>query len=195
MVKPGLREWAGRGFGGISGNVGMGGKVQMRIPLTAGQAVTIHGWMNPKETLTWTDVLNNEALTFGFLHGSARIAKELLHRMQPDITAWVSSGRAGIEDLQHLGPWGAHPIRDLKADLGDVIHMRWGAQALSRAGVTYSDLVEAGMTHESMGLLGFTLYDWGLIGFTEADAEKIPAAILGRLFNLTPSGVARCLKK
>ena len=167
----------------------------MRIPLTAGQAVTVHGWLSPKETLTWTDVAGNDCLTFAFLNTRARIPKELLHRMQPDITAWVSLGRAGLEDLAALGPWGAHPIRDLKANLGDLIHMRWTAQALSKTGVTYADLVEAGMTNESMGMLGYTLYDWGLLGFTSADADKLPAPVLGALFNLTPGDVARCLKK
>ena len=167
----------------------------MRIPLTAGQAVTVHGWLNPKETLTWTDVCGNEALTFRLLNKKAKISKELLHRMQPDITAWVVQGRVQLEDLASLGPWGAHPIRDLKANLGDIINLGWTATALSKSGVTYADLVEAGMTGEIMGLLGYTLYDWGLLGLSISDAEKIPAPVLGRLFNLTPGDVARCLKK
>jgi hypothetical protein len=156
--------------------------------------VTIHGWLNPKETLSWTDVLGNATLTFAFLNTRTRIPRELLHRLQPDMAAWVNASRVSLEDLPSLTPWGAHPIRDLQADLGDIVHMGWGAAVLAKAGVTYSELVEAGMTPQSMGLLGFTLYDWNSLGLTAADAEQIPAATLARLFNLTPVGVARCLK-
>jgi hypothetical protein len=46
-----------------------------------------------------------------------------------------------------------------------------------------------------MALMGYTLYDWGLLGLSISDAGKIPAPVLGRLFNLTPGDVARCLKK
>jgi hypothetical protein len=167
----------------------------MRIPLTAGQAVTVHGWWNPKETMTWTDVVGNERLTLQYLHRDVKIPKELLHRMQPDIKAWVALGRASVDDMALLGPWGAHPMRDLNANLGDIIHLKWSAQALAKAGVTYSDLLEAGLTHESMGLLGFTLYDWSQLGLTHEDAQKIPSHVLGRLFNLTRADVAKCLKK
>lgn len=166
----------------------------MRIPLTAGQAVTIHGWMNPKEYLTWNDVLANGQLTFAYLVGHTCIPKELLHRLQPDIGAWVSAGRVGLEDVPALSIWGAHPIRDLKADLGDVIQMGWPASVLSKAGVSYGDLKEAGLTHEGMGLLGYTLYDWSGLGFTAQDALQLPPAVLGRLFGLTPVEVAACLR-
>ena len=167
----------------------------MRIPLTAGQAVTIHGWLNPKEWLTWADVAGNEKLTLVFLPKHARRPKELLHRLQPDVTAWRALGKVGVEDLALLSPWGVHPIRDLKANLGDLIHMRWSAQALAKTGMTYADLVEAGMTPLNMGMFGYTLYDWGQLGMTHEDADKIPAHELGRLFNLTRADVAKCLKK
>jgi hypothetical protein len=164
----------------------------MKIPLTAGQIVTIHGWMTPKETLSWTDVLYNERLTFSFLHCQACISKELLHRLQPDITAWVSAKRVGLQDAPMLTLWGAHPIRDLKADLGDLINLGWRAAAMQKAGVTYADLVEAGMTPASMMLFGYTLYDWSTLGFTEPDASGLTAPELGRLFGLTRADVSRC---
>ena len=164
----------------------------MRIPLTAGQIVTIHGWLAPKETLSWTDVLGDEHLTFSFLHQHACISKELLHRLQPDIGAWVSAKRVELSDMPALTLWGAHPTRDLKADLGDLIGMGWGAQAMRKAGVTYSDLLEAGMTPASMQLFGYTLYDWSTLGFSETDAMRLTAPELGRLFGLTRGDVSRC---
>ena len=166
----------------------------MKVPLTAGQAVTIHGWMNPKETLSWVDILRNPSLNFRYLNSSIGVSKELLHRIQPDIAAWVSAGRVQIEDTPSLVPWAAHPIRDLKADLGDIIHMRWPASVLSKVGVTYSDLLDAGMTPDSMGLFGYTLCDWSSIGFTARDAAKLPPPVLGRLFKMTHADVIRCLK-
>ena len=164
----------------------------MRIPLTAGQSVTIHGWLAPKETLSWAEVLSDETLTFSFLHGHARISKELLHRLQPDIAAWVSAKRVELQDIPDLTPWGAHPIRDLKADLGDMAQLGWSAFGMNKAGVTYTDLVEIGMTPVSMQLFGYTLYDWSMLGFSESDAAKLSAPELGRLFGLTRADVSRC---
>lgn len=169
-------------------------KAAMKIPLTPGQAVTIHGWMRPKETLSWTDVLANPRLTMGYLNGSLNIPKELLHRMQPDITAWIKAGRVSLEDgPSFLSIWAAHPIRDLKADLADIAAFNWSAKTMRAAGVSYSDLKEAGMTHETMAVFKYTLYEWSTLGFTKADAEALPAHALGALFGLTKPDVLRCL--
>ena len=164
----------------------------MRIPLTAGQSVTIHGWVTPKSTLTWSDVLGDERLTFVFLHNYTHISKEFLHRLQPDIGAWVAAKRVEWSDAPILTNWGAHPIRDLKADLGDLVSTSWGASLMHKVGVTYADLVEAGMTPDSMVLFGYSLNDWITLNFTESDAAGFSAPALGRLFGLTRTGVSRC---
>ena len=110
-------------------------KAAMRIPLTPGQAVTVHGWLRPKDTLSWTDVLANPQLTMSYLHSSVNIPKELLHRMQPDIMAWVRAGRVSVEDgPSFLSIWAAHPIRDLKADLADIAAFKWSAKTMRAAG-------------------------------------------------------------
>ncbi len=166
----------------------------MKIPLTPGQAVTVHGWLRPKETLSWTDVLANSALTMDYLHRSANIPLELLHRMQPDITAWLTAGRARVEEApSFISVWAAHPIRDLKADLADVAAFKWSAKTMRTSGVTYGDLKEAGMTHETMGLFGYTLYEWSTLGFSRTDADGVPAHVLGRLFGMAKVDVLRCL--
>ena len=166
----------------------------MKIPLTAGQAVTIHGWLRPKETLSWTDVLANGALTMEFLHKTTNIPKELLHRMQPDISAWLKAGRVTLEEApSFLSVWAAHPIRDLKADLADVAAFGWNAKTMRTSGVTYCDLKDAGMTYETMALFGYTLYEWSTLGFSKTDAEGVPALALARLFGMTKPDVLRCL--
>ena len=166
----------------------------MKIPLTPGQAVTIHGWANPKETLSWTDILSKSTLTFRFLITEARIPQELLHKLQPDIAAWKQANKVTLEDAVYLTQWPAHPVRDLRADLSDLINTNWPAEVRVKTGVTYADLLETGLTPETMGMFNFTLLDWSNLGLTKADAEKIPAHSLARLFNLPRADVLRCLK-
>lgn len=170
-------------------------KTGIKIPLTPGQAVTIHGWMRPRLHLTWTDVLANGSLTMEYLHTRTNIPKELLHRMQPDIKAWLQAGRVVPSDapsFAHL--WAAHPVKDLKCDLGDIVSFGWDAKTMRQTGMTYADLREVGMTHEMMGLFKYTLYEWSTLGFSRADAEVIEAPTLARLFCLTKPDVLRCLK-
>ena len=167
----------------------------MRIILSPGQAVTIHGWMAPKETLTWNDVIGNERLTVKFLTGTAKVSKELLHKVQPDLMAWLKAGRVTLPETHELlGVWTAHPIKDLKADFADIVALKWGAQTMRMAGVTYQDLRESGMTNDTMGLFALTLYDWSTLGFSRSDAEAIPAAHLCRTFGMQKADVIRCLK-
>ena len=165
------------------------------IPLTPGQSVTIHGWMRPKTTLSWTDVLANERLTMQYLHSSTKIPKELLHRMQPDIQSWVQANRANLSDAaSFIHVWDAHPIKDLKADLGDIIDFQWDAKTMRQAGMGYSDLKEVGMTHEMMAVFKYTLYEWSTLGFSRTDAEAVDSPTLARLFCLTKADVLRCLQ-
>ena len=44
-------------------------------------------------------MLANGALTMQYLTQTANIPKELLHRMQPDITAWLKAGRVSLEKV------------------------------------------------------------------------------------------------
>ena len=39
-----------------------------KIPLTAGQAVTVHGWIRARTCLSWGDVLADDRMTFRFLN-------------------------------------------------------------------------------------------------------------------------------
>ena len=163
------------------------------IPLTPGQSVTIHGWLRPKDTLCWTDVLANGGLSMEFLHTKTNITKELLHRMQPDIKAWLQAGRVSVEDApSFLHIWAAHPMKDLNAGLDDLMHFKWDARTMRLAGVTYADLCEAGMTHETMAVFGYTLYEWSTLGFGRTDAESISLPDAWRLFKMRKQDVLKC---
>ena len=169
-----------------------------KIPLTPGQAVSIHGWFNPRAvsmTLSWTDVLPREDLTLQTLHFKYNVTLELLHRLQGDLSQWIRSGRAKLEDVPMMTMWKAHPIHDFKADLGDLIGMGWKSEQYKLMNVTYSDLVEVGMTADTMAIFRFTLYEWSLLGFTKAHAVQMMPHALANQFGMTKENVLRCLLK
>jgi hypothetical protein len=168
----------------------------MRLSLTPGQSVYLHGWWNPKPTLTWSDVLSDARLTMQFML-SAGLGMHMLYQLQPDVSRWLRAGRATLEDCpgmcQH---WGAHPFKDFNADLSDVIAVRWSVDVMVKTGLTYRNLVdEAGMTHDTMALFTHvTLAGWAALGFSKDDAGKIPEVPLIRLFGMGKVDVLRALK-
>jgi len=165
----------------------------MRIKLTAGQAVCVHGWWQARESLTWPDVLAKEALTLAYLL-SLNVREQDLHMLQPDLQAWIKAERVGLADCPRMRLWDAHPIRDFKADLADLISMGWPPDVLSRMGVTYADLQALGVTAETMGLFNYTLLMWAMLGFQRAHAEHIPANTLFRLFKMSKQDVLASLR-
>lgn len=168
---------------------------EMKIPLTAGQAVYIHGWTRARKHLTWGDVLTNERLTFKYLVQECRVGEQNLHTLQPDINAWIKSKRAELEDAPKMvGIWDASLTKDFQCDLADLIRMEWPAVTMHQMGVTMKDLVELGMTPETMALFGFTLSGWSLIGLTRAYAENIPMHTLFRVFRMPRADVLASLK-
>ena len=167
----------------------------MKIPLTPGQAVYIHGWARARRHLTWGDVLINEQLTFRHLTESCKIPASSLHTMQPEIGAWIKAKRAVLEDApKMIGLWEANLIKDFQCDLADLIRMEWPAATMHQMGVGMQDLVELGMTPETMALFGFTLSGWSMIGLTRAYAENIPMHTLYRVFRIARQDVLASLK-
>lgn len=169
-------------------------KHPMKIPLTPGQAVTVHGWIRARRCLTWGDVLSNDALTFKFLLATARLPEQTLFTLQPDLDSWVKAERATLEDAPHMLAWGAHPIRDFRADLADLIRMGWSPDTFKRLGVSMDDLTGVGLTPDTMLLFGFTLHGWATLGMTRAFAEKIPVHTLFRLFRVPRPDVLASLR-
>ena len=165
----------------------------MRLKLTPGQAVYLHGWLEARRTLRWADILANPALTFARLL-SARLTPLSLHQLQPDVGAWIKHRRAQIEDCSNMEPWSAHPIKDFHADLADLIALRWSPECLIRMGVSYTDLVEAGLTPANMALFDFTLLGWCQIGLSRNDVQDMPEHVLVRLFGMSKSDVMRALR-
>ncbi len=165
----------------------------MRISLTPGQAVSIHGWWRARQALTWGDVLTQDGLGFSKLL-SFNLAEQDLYVLQPDLQAWVRPGKAVLADCPRMRAWDAHPIRDFKADLADLVGLHWPHEILSRMGVTYEDLLGLGLTAETMNLFGYTLMMWASVGFRRSHAEGIPPNTLFRMFGMTKQDVLASLR-
>jgi hypothetical protein len=166
----------------------------MRIVLTAGQAVLAHGWLKAREYLTWGDVLNNDNLTFEYLHKTINLGDRILHSLQPDLQAWIKSKKVTVENCPSLSLWGAHPIHDFHSDLADMIRLRWHAEQYKSMGISYENLLSLGLTAETMMLFGFTLMNWMQIGFSRVHCDPIPDNILYRLFSMNKLQVLSCFK-
>lgn len=165
----------------------------MRISLTPGQAVTIYGWMRARQTLTWPDVIALQKLDFQTLL-TYNLTEQDLYILQPDLQAWIRAGRATLADCPKMRAWDAHPIRDFKADLADLVSMHWPQDVLLRTGVNYDDLLGLGLTAETMNLFGFTLMMWSTVGFRRSHADAIPANTLYRMFGMAKQDVLASLR-
>ena len=165
----------------------------MKITLTPGQAVSLHGWWRARPSLTWPDVLADEGLTFTRL-ASVNLREQDLYLLQPDLQAWIKLSRVTLADCPRMRLWDAHPVRDFKADLADLISMKWTADTLARMGVSYADLQSLGVTADTMALFNYTLMMWASLGFQRAHAVDVPHNTLYRLFNMSKQDVLACLK-
>jgi len=165
----------------------------MKITLTPGQAVSVHGWWRARESLTWGDVLSNEQLSFKKLL-DYNLREQDLFLLQPDIQSWIKAGKITLDDFPRLKLWGGNPIRDFKADLADMARMQWSVDTLLRMDVGYQDLVDLGLIPETMVLFNYTLAMWASLGFRRVHAENTANHILFKLFTMTKQDVMAALK-
>ena len=140
------------------------------IRLEPEQSLHLYGFLNPKRTLTWRDVLDNHTI-----HLNACISCGLpgskLHRMQSDIKEWIRYGKATVADCQHMGPWKPNPFTDLGCSIGDLVLYRQmlPATLLIESGVTFASMRDLhGLTPELMGLLHYSVDEWLQLGVDEA---------------------------
>ena len=166
----------------------------MRLRLTAGQAVFLHGFMSPKRTLSWDDVVANDALTLSRLL-AANLPLTALHHLQPDTAAWVRARRVTLADCPRMAPWGAHPTRDFGADLGSIADAKWPVDTMLAMGLTYADLQDVGLCVSNMPLFSHVrLLGWAQLGLSRAHVVDVPEPALVRLFGLSKLDVLRSLK-
>ena len=166
----------------------------MRIRLTAGQAVFLHGFMAPKRTLSWEDVMCTPALTLHRLL-EARLSFAALHSLQPDAGAWASARRVTLADCPLMALWGAHPVRDFGADLGDIANAKWSVETMLGMGLTFDDLQDKGLCISNLMLFNhIRLLGWAQFGLTRAHVIDAPEPLLIKLFDMSKLDVLRSLK-
>ena len=167
----------------------------MRLRLTPGQAVFIHGWLAARQTLTWQDVLASSSITFQRLR-AANIPIASLHQLQPDATQWITARKATLADCPEMQThWGCDAIRDFGADIADLMLTEWPPATLTAIGVNYDRLVDLGLTPVNMVLFRqLTLLGWSQIGFVRSHAERISEPHLIKLFGMGKADVLRSLR-
>ena len=166
----------------------------MRLRLTAGQGVYLHGIMAPKRSLSWHDVLANDTLTLSRLI-AANLPLASLHQLQPDTAAWIRARRVTLADCPRMAPWAAHPTRDFGADLGEIADIKWSVDTMVAMGLTYTDLQEVGLCVSNMPLFSHVrLLGWAQLGLCRSHVADVPEPALVRLFGLSKHDVMRSLK-
>jgi len=106
------------------------------IQLTPVQSCNLHGWSNPKRTLSWTDVACNAKMTLAKCMEQG-ITAEQLHEMQPDVRLWIRHKQVSFRDVPLMVCWPLHPVEDLKGDISDLATMRYDARVLRDLGLSY----------------------------------------------------------
>eukprot|EP00961_Rhodomonas_salina_P296281 3936202-Rhodomonas_salina.1 len=151
----------------------------MPLQLSPGQAVTLHGWLRPRQTLRWADVVDSPHITYDRCR-VARLAPKSLQQLQPSVPEWIAHGGVLLAHAPELaGVWDFDLVTDFRVDLADVLSMRWHADTLRRLRVTYEDLVGIGLTPETMHLFGFSLLGWASLGFRCAHLAALGDAHIG----------------
>lgn len=164
----------------------------MPIKLTPGQSVFLHGWWAPRPSLNWTDVAEKGYIDFDRCR-AANLSLRQLHALQPSIGEWVRFGGVQLRHATEMRElWDVHPLRDLRADLADLLALRWGSETLRSMGVSYSDLVEVGMTPETMRMFGFSLLGWINLGFRREHVASFTDVQINTVFALTRQSVEAC---
>jgi hypothetical protein len=162
------------------------------VTLTPGQTVNIHGWLTPKTTLEWQDVVSRPDLTFESLK-KRNLTLRQLHTLQSNVEEWVRHGEVTLAHAPEMAElWVVHPVRDMRADLGDLIAIRWSAATLRKMGVTWADIRQLGAGPAMMPMFGFTLLGWQGLGFCRDDLSDMSDAEIAVTFGLTRQVAESC---
>lgn len=164
------------------------GGTAVLLPLTPTQSCSLHGWANPKRTLSWDDVARNHKITLRACVDQG-IALQDLHEMQPDLSAWIARKRVSFEDVPLMAThWRLHPIVHLKGDISDLASMHYAPRVLQQLGITYRYMREQlRMDDDWMRMLRYRPAEWKeYLGFGEYEADQMGDARLEKVFMMDP---------
>ena len=129
------------------------------VRLTARQSTLIFGWLDPRPTLAWGDVVRlglslDRLVSYGFR------STDLL-TLQPDPAQWAQHAGAGLKHARLL--W-ANPFLHLGADLADVMGMGLTLTDMVRMGITHAQLRSHGMTDRMEAFCKLDEIEWQMLG-------------------------------
>ena len=144
------------------------------LQLTPMQSCNIHGWSNPKRTLSWEDVAASHTITFQKCIQQG-VEPEQLYELQPDVTLWMRHKNVSFTEVPHMVCWPLHPIEDLKGDISDLATMHYDARTLRKLGISYRFMRnELKMDDDWMRMLRYKPCDWKEhLGFDEGCASEM----------------------
>jgi len=155
------------------------------VHLSAPQIVSLFGWnFRIKPFLSWEDVQNTPGMTFRSLRRLG-LSPIQLHTLQPDAAAWRQHGTLTLHDCTDMTLWPVHPIRNLRADLADIISMHWTPEQMKQLGVTVDDLMHVGMTADIMCMISYPLSAWLRLGLTKLHVDTLTENEIQRVFHLS----------
>lgn len=153
------------------------------IQLNPVQSCNLHGWSNPKRTLSWEDVASSQRITFMQCLAQG-LEPEQLHEMQPSIQHWIRQKRVSFTEVPYMTCWPLHPIMDLKGDISDLATMHYSGSVLRKLGITYRYMrEELRMDDDWMRMLRYRPNEWkACLGFDEACASEMGEARVQKVF-------------
>jgi hypothetical protein len=141
------------------------------IQLDPIQSCRIHGWLNPKRTLSWDDLCSGSCrgLTISRCLDEG-VGIEDLRALQPDVAMWVRHKGVSFDDVRTMVAWPLHPVHDLKGNISDLATMHYPTATLKDLGITYAYLRDTlSMDDEWMRMMRYSPAEWVAIGLTKKD--------------------------
>lgn len=152
------------------------------VLLTPLQSVTIHGWLYPKRTLSWDDIVANDSITVKKLAVDANISQESLKLIQPDIYEWIHKKYVSYDDVPYMTGFPLNPITHLNGDISTLVQHRYSPQVLSAVGLDYGKLQMNHLNVRWMKMLNFTLREWMTLGMTVQDVASLSNSDIAEVF-------------
>lgn len=141
------------------------------MEITALESIRIFGlWDQPHHILTWNDIIEKKYTWRSMRYMG--LSAERLFGLQSGIAEWICRGNLRLVDLPDMTIFPVNPFTDLRADIGEVILMKWSHDTLKKMGVTYDQLIKTGMSPQIIPFFNISLSAWVLLGLKTEHALK-----------------------
>ena len=194
----------------------------LSVPLSAAQAVRVHGWLNPHRWLSWDTLTRRRDLTFSktlaLLKGDKRVVVlrsennshhverdrenytavlHMLYALQPNVCQWILEEKVTITDYEQLHTlWVVDPLTDFggQIKIGELLLAGLSFEALKGCRLTVDALFGCGMTAENMSLFRFTLHQWLDLGLGSKHLDAFSFSNTELVFGVTKHSLESTLR-